>query len=82
MSLVYVESSAIKAVEYHAASRTLLVHFRDGPIYQYAEVPVTVYEGLLSAESKGEYFNRFTRGQFPHVPAATRGSNKNVPALS
>jgi hypothetical protein len=34
--------------------------------YKYFEVPPHVYQSLLSAESKGAYFNRFVKGRFPY----------------
>lgn len=54
---VPVESAAIVSIGYDRQSRTLEVEFKTGVVYQYFEVPETVYKELLSAPSKGAYMN-------------------------
>ncbi len=56
MQLEIVESSMIHAIGYDKEKRLLEIIFVRGGIYQYANVPPEVYEGLLKAESKGQYF--------------------------
>ncbi len=56
MQLEIVESSMIHAVGYDKEKRLLEIIFVTGGIYQYVNVPSEVYEGLLKAESKGQYF--------------------------
>jgi len=68
-----VESSVIGAVGY---SRVLEIRFESGRIYQYYDVPEIVYEGMLSAESKGQYFNRHIRGKFPYQEIEHKSRNK------
>lgn len=58
-----VDSSVIDAVGF---SRVLEIHFDSGRVYQYYDVPEDVYQGMLSAESKGRYFNTYVRDQFPY----------------
>jgi hypothetical protein len=55
MKLTTVESSMIHAVGYDAAAHELEVVFNSGRIYRYQDVPQTVYDELLVAESKGRY---------------------------
>ena len=38
--------------------------FSRGAVYEYFSVPLTVYEALLAAPSKGRYFNQAIRGGF------------------
>ena len=57
MNWIPVTSSNVKAVAYEEASSTLFVEFTAGNIYQYFDVPATVFEEFLSAGSKGSYFN-------------------------
>lgn len=52
-----VKSSNIAEVGYDPATRTLEVAFRTGAVYQYLEVPETVYRELLSSESVGNFLN-------------------------
>ena len=51
-----VNSSNISAVRYNASDRTLEVEFHGGRIYEYFNIPASVYRDLLSATSKGSYF--------------------------
>jgi hypothetical protein len=66
MRLDTVESDVIHAIGYDPEIRLLEVIFNDGSIYQYREVPQEVYEGLMSAESKGQYFQQNVRDEFQY----------------
>ncbi len=62
-----VQSTALATVAYDFGSGILRLRFRDQSTYQFSEVPAAVYEALLRTPSKGEYFNRAIRGQFPYA---------------
>ncbi|HZL50854.1 MAG TPA: KTSC domain-containing protein [Terracidiphilus sp.] len=68
---VTVKSSSLVQVAYDSQRAILQVAFRDGTAYRYDGVPLRVYHGLLQAESKGAYFNRYIRSLFPHKPFMT-----------
>ncbi|PSG97666.1 KTSC domain-containing protein [Thermoplasmatales archaeon SW_10_69_26] len=57
-----VQSSNIDSVGYDADQMTLEVEFNDGSIYQYFDVPKHVYEGLMRAESHGEFLHQNVKG--------------------
>lgn len=57
-----VSSSAMKSVGYSETRQVLEIEFPNGTIYQYSDVPKSVYEGLMAAESHGRYFHRHIRG--------------------
>ena len=60
-----VQSTNILSIGYKADTQTLIVKFRvSGQTYEYLNVPQTLYEGLLTAESKGKYINDNIRSQF------------------
>jgi hypothetical protein len=59
-------SEVLAAVTWDAGSNTLDVEFTTGRIYRYWMVPLSVYEGLLHAESPGRYFNAEIRNRFPN----------------
>jgi KTSC domain len=61
-----VESTTLATVTYDETQEALQLVFRSGAIYQYSGISAEVHEGLLSAASKGGYFNRFIRGRFPY----------------
>ncbi|MER2514392.1 MAG: KTSC domain-containing protein [Nitrosomonas ureae] len=51
-----VASSNLRSVGYDAESAILEIQFHHGGVYQYVAVPLTIYEGLMAAGSKGRYF--------------------------
>ena len=46
----------IRSIGYDDGGSVLEIEFRSGKIYQYLNVPRSVYLGLISADSKGRYF--------------------------
>jgi len=61
----YVQSSALERVSYDDTAHTLRAKFRDsGRTYIYQQVPLELYDGLISAKSMGGYFNTHIRDHF------------------
>ncbi len=58
------QSVAVKSFDYDVETKILRVEFTNGSIYQYHDVPKSVYEELEKAPSKGQYFNAEIRDQF------------------
>ena len=56
-----VSSSNIHSIGYDVNSSTLEVQFLNGSIYQYFSVPHTLYLGLMSAVSHGEYLDAYIK---------------------
>jgi hypothetical protein len=63
------DSSLLKAAAY-STDETLQLEFRTGPVYCYFGVPSTIFQNLISAPSKGAYFNRNIRNSFRHQRVA------------
>lgn len=62
-----VQSSNIEAIRYNAKSQSLDIRFyssKDHSFYSYEGVPQFVFEGFMSAESKGRYFHDCIREDF------------------
>lgn len=59
-----VDSTAITHVDYDGRARCLFVTFVTGRVYVYGGVSSKVYEALLDAPSKGEFFNREIKDQY------------------
>jgi KTSC domain len=59
-----VSSSNLASVGYDPNSEALEVEFKNGRIYQYLNVPQSVYEALISAPSVGAFFNANIKNQF------------------
>jgi hypothetical protein len=61
----YFNSTAIRAASYSPQAGTLTLWFTSGGQgYDYYGVPPYVFEGLLNASSKGQYFNAYIRDQY------------------
>ena len=57
MNRVPVSSSNLRSVGYDPATHVLEIAFHSSGIYQYSGVPSHIHSGLMSASSKGQYFD-------------------------
>lgn len=64
MEMIPVRSSAIRAVGYDQATRRMRITFEQGDGYDFCGVPLHIYEGLMSASSKGAYYNDHIRDRY------------------
>ncbi|MEB5748439.1 KTSC domain-containing protein [Leclercia adecarboxylata] len=62
-----VSSSNIHSIGYDPGNHILEIAFLSGGIYQYRAVPVTTYQSLMAAPSKGSYFAHHIRNFFPTI---------------
>ena len=62
-----VTSDLVVSAGYDARSGTLEIELTGGRIYQYYQVPATIYEQLMAAESKGKYFNYNIKGAYAYA---------------
>lgn len=61
MKRVSVISKALATVGYDEATHTLEITFKDGRVYEYDGVPPKVHFELMTAASKGTYFQDYIR---------------------
>ena len=62
-----VESSLIRSVGYDLPSSVLEIEFVEGGrVYEYLDVPLSVYSRLMAAESMGHYFNEYIRDVYSY----------------
>ena len=67
MNRTQISSANLRSVGYDPSTSTLEVEFRHGGVYEYLDVPAARYDGLMSAYSKGSYFDTFIKnGGFPY----------------
>jgi KTSC domain len=66
MKLEKVESDMLEAVGYDANLRVLEVIFSKGGKYRYKGVPAFEYDGLMNAESIGQYMHKRIIGRYPY----------------
>jgi hypothetical protein len=81
MNVIAVESTTLATVAYDEARELLRLEFRRQAIYQYWGVPARVHQTLLSAPSKGSYFNHAIRGRFVYQRVFNCGANKAEAAI-
>jgi hypothetical protein len=64
MARAPLQSSVLAAAEYFPELPALDIVFNTGDVYRYFEVPLSLYQDLLEADSKGAFFNAHIRNQF------------------
>lgn len=62
--MIYLNSSAIRAVDYDYSSRIMTIQFTNDGVYAFHGVPESVFHDLVNAASPGSYYNRHVRGQY------------------
>jgi KTSC domain len=58
-------SSVVHRFHYDPAKHVLRVVYVSGLVYDYQDVPETVYLDMKAARSKGEYLNFYIKGKYP-----------------
>jgi hypothetical protein len=66
---VKVQSSNLDSAGYDEAARTLQIQFKgrggkEGSVYDYANVPISVWHDFLQAPSKGQFFGARVKGLY------------------
>jgi hypothetical protein len=61
---ITVNSAVIKNVWYSHSDNSLVLDFKSGASYLYRDVPLFLFEGLRSSESKGSFINRYVIAKF------------------
>lgn len=64
MDKILVDSSNLVAVGYDPRQQVLEVEFQTGSSYQYVGVPSELYQQLMTASSKGQYFHDYIMNKF------------------
>lgn len=59
-----VTSSNIDSIGYDESSETLEIEFLNGGVYQYFDVPKSVYYEMMSAASHGRYLAANIKGTY------------------
>lgn len=55
MEMIAVDSSNVAAIGYDPENAVLRIQFKPANLYEYYDVPQFEYDGLMGAESKGQY---------------------------
>jgi len=68
----HVQSSVMTFVKFDDEAGELDITFTSGKTYRYLQVPAEIYDGLLDAESKGEFFNDNIKDAFVYSEVRSR----------
>lgn len=60
MNMIPVSSSNISSIGYDGTN--LYVLFNSGGLYEYFDIPQSIYNGLMSASSHGSYLANYIKG--------------------
>lgn len=58
------DSSLLTEAHYDPFMQVMTIHFKNGAVYEYIEVPEETYSQLVEAESAGKYFHLKVKGKF------------------
>ena len=61
-----IRSSNIESIGYDAEAGRLEIEFRGGRVYEYVDVPIEVFDELMSSKSKGSYVNKYIAPVYAH----------------
>jgi hypothetical protein len=64
MDRILVHSSNIISVGYDTNSHIMEVEFQSGSVYQYFDISEDLYQSLMTAHSKGQYFHDNIMNQY------------------
>lgn len=62
-----VDSSTVADVGYDQATMTLEIGFLNGTVYQYFDVPETLFQEFMQAPSKGSFLNANIRNSYRYA---------------
>jgi hypothetical protein len=57
-------SSVVQHMHYNPVSKTLTITYVSGNVYNYLEVPETMFKKMKAASSKGEFLNQKIKGKY------------------
>lgn len=67
MNRTPVNSSALVSVGYDHDSLVLETELTSGAVYQYLDVPESVFRELMNADSLGKYYNQNIRNNYRYI---------------
>lgn len=73
-------SSVIDLVVYDTKLSALAIKFKTGSLWAYLNVPIEVYDELVTAKSAGNYFNNHIRNFY--ISEKMQASQINIGALT
>lgn len=66
MKFISVNSRMILGVRYNEVTREMDIVFRTGEKYRYKKIPRSIYDGLMSADSAGQFMHKKILGHYDY----------------
>jgi len=76
MKLKPVDSEMLVAAGYDEKSHSLLAVFRTGETYRYKNVPLFVYERMMSADSIGKFMHKYVINRFDYERVSAKPARR------
>lgn len=73
IEMIPIVSTHLTEVGYDEVSETLRVKFYNGTLYEYHNVPKSIFTSLMDAASPGRFFHRFVRGHYDYRSLPAEG---------
>lgn len=67
MEREYIESTMIRSFGYDSSSSILEIEFKSGAIWQYFDVPESVYYEMKASSSCGKFFHSDIKGHYSEL---------------
>lgn len=62
-----VQSSDLISIGYELKTHILEIEFNHNTVYQYFDVPMEIYKGLMSADSHGQFFHKYIKNKYQYI---------------
>lgn len=66
MRILTLKSNEVDWIDYNHHSHALKIRYRTGQESDYAQIPATLFQRLLHAESKVTFFEQHIRARYPN----------------
>lgn len=67
LSKTFVNSTNLDHGKYDETNQTLTIAFKNGGLYEYSDVPPSIWEDLTTASSAGSFFAQQIKGVFDYA---------------
>lgn len=61
-----IASTNILSAGYDESSETLEVEFLSGSVYQYYNVPISIFDAFRNSGSKGQFLHAYIKNAYPY----------------
>ena len=82
MQRASIASDTVTSIGYEAATSTLELEFSSGDVFQFYNVPLTVYIALIKAASKGDFYHHNIKAVYESKQVTEETINNNDSSIN